>query len=387
MVIKVNQQVQKIIMLILFSGLSLGTWCPGDIWQKKYGRNSDDRGYSIVQMEDDLYIVGGQTNSFGAGGFDVYLLKIDWGKDSILWDEAIGGEKDDWCKSICLTPKGDYLIVGSTASYGAGGYDVYLVKVTRDGELEWTKTYGGSGDDFGHEVIVTRDGGYLVVGSTRSYGAGGEDVYLLKLDGNGDTVWVRVLGGAGDDCGYGVVQGSDGSYVVVGSTTSEGSGGKDVYLVKVSEHGVLKWTKTFGGASDDEGYGICVTPDGKYIFVGCTKSYSPISQVYLAKVDSLGIEQWAKIVGGDYAMYAYSIVRRAKGEYAIVGSVVPSDLNSDVLLILVEEDSGVEDVIYLGGENVDEAFSLRETSYGTIIIVGYTISCSSGEDVYLVEYP
>ncbi len=372
----------RLAIIVLFS---FGGICDKfHAWEKTYGGPGDEEGHSIIALNDySYYIVAGKTNSFGSGGFDVYLIKIDDDGD-LLWERTYGGERDDWGESVCEAQDGGYLIAGCTASYGAGGYDVYLIKVAEDGGLEWTKTYGGSGDDFGHEVIVTRDGGYLVVGSTRSYGAGGEDVYLLKLDGNGDTVWVRVLGGAGDDCGYSVVQVSDGSYVVVGSTTSEGSGGKDVYLVKISEHGNFIWSRTYGGVEDDEGYDVRCAAVAGFILTGYTQSFgSGGADVYVVKADSIGKREWEGYYGGEGDDCGIVILERAREEYLVAGWSSNGDCDMYLLRLKSDEDPGVADIGY---EGLEKCFVALLTSYGNMITVGMTNSVGEGgKDVYVVE--
>jgi outer membrane protein assembly factor BamB len=149
------------------------------------------------------------------------------------WSKTFGGTGHDVGYSVQQTRDGGYIIVGYTASYGAGGYDVYLIKVDANGNMQWSRTFGGSGDDEGYSVQQTSDGGYIIVGSTTSYGAGGSDVYLIKVDANGNMQWSRTFGGARDDGGSSVQQTSDGGYIIVGGTASYGAGGYDVYLIKL----------------------------------------------------------------------------------------------------------------------------------------------------------
>jgi hypothetical protein len=161
---------------------------------------------------------------------DVYLIKVD-ANGNIRWNKTFRGGGSTLGYSVQQTSDGGYIIIGETLSYG--GYDVYLIKVDANGNMQWSKTFGGTGDDRGYSVQQTSDGGYIIVGVTRSYGAGLEDVYLIKVDANGNMQWSKTFGGQGWDAGYSVQQTSDGGYIIVGWTTSYGAGGADVYLIKL----------------------------------------------------------------------------------------------------------------------------------------------------------
>jgi hypothetical protein len=138
-----------------------------------------------------------------------------------------------------LTLDGGFIITGITNSVGAGGYDVYLVKTDSLGDTLWSRTYGGTGDDEGMSVKQTLDGGYIIVGWTNSFGAGDYDIYLIRTDSLGDTLWTRTYGGVFNDGGYSVQQTTDGGYIIAGYTNSFGAGGFDVYLIKTDANGYV----------------------------------------------------------------------------------------------------------------------------------------------------
>jgi hypothetical protein len=212
----------------------------------------------------------------------------------ITFETTFGGANLDEGRSVQQTfdsfgnPTG-YIITGGTFSFGAGSVDVYLVKTDSLGVEEWSRTFGGANPDGGYSVKQTFDGGFIITGSTGSFGSGGYDVYLVKTDENGNEEWSQTLGGANNDYGSSVQQTSDGGFIITGFTDSFGAGSLDVYLVKTDEDGNEEWSQTFGGAEWDEGYSVQQTSDGGYILTGITESFGAGSRdVYLIKTDQNG---------------------------------------------------------------------------------------------------
>jgi len=151
--------------------------------------------------------------------------------------KAIGGPAIEAGKSLIQTSDGGYAITGYTKSFGAGEADVYVVKLDAHGNLQWTRTIGGPGDEAGNSLIQTSDGGYAIAGFTESFGAGGGDVYLVKLDAKGNLQWTKTIGGPDDESGKSLIQTSDGGYAIAGFTYSFGAGWNDVYVVKLDKNG------------------------------------------------------------------------------------------------------------------------------------------------------
>jgi hypothetical protein len=267
------------------------------LWTRVYGGASEDCGHSVRQTSDNGFVVAGHTNSFGAGAADVYLIKADSIGDT-LWTRTYGGSDDDRGKEIRITGDGGYIVVGHTESFGAGNADVYLVRTDSTGDTLWTRAHGGADEDGGHSVQQTLDGGFIITGYTGSFGASDTNLYLIKTDSSGDTLWTKMFGGSGVDYGLSVQQTSDSGYVVVGWTNSFGAGGNDAYLVKTDTSGNTLWTRTYGGEGDEMGYSVHQTSDGGYIVAGYTDSFGAgLGDVYLIRTDANGDTLWTKAHG------------------------------------------------------------------------------------------
>jgi hypothetical protein len=257
------------------------------LWTRRYGGAGSDAAYSLAQTEDDGYILAGFTTSFGAGMRDFYLVRTDEDGDT-LWTRTCGGTEDDVAFSVVQTFDGGYVVAGMTNSFGAGGNDVYLVRADEDGNIRWTQTCGGTEDDIGQAIIEPDVGDYVLVGSTASTGAGGFDAWLIRIE-YGITVWTRTYGGPDDDYGQSVSQTADGGYVICGTTWSFGAGESDLWLIRTDSVGDTLWTRTYGGSDID--YGSCVVGPcfGGYILCGGTASFGNGGlDAYFIMTDSAG---------------------------------------------------------------------------------------------------
>jgi uncharacterized repeat protein (TIGR02543 family) len=267
-------------------------------WSNTYGGTVEDYGNYLIQTSDGGYAIVGYTGSYGTGGsYDCYFVKTD-SNGNMQWNKTYGGLDHDYGFSVIQTANGGYVIAGRTGSYGGSYGDAFLVKTDSNGLQLWQKTYGGSGNDYGYSVIQSSDGGYTMAGFTNTFGAGGLDVYLVKTDSNGLQLWQKTYGGSGNDYGNYLIQSSDGGYAIAGYTGSFGAGGNDAYLVKTDSSGNNLWSKTYGGTSEDEGYSVVQCSDSGYAIAGYTSSFGAANlDFYLIKTDS----------GGNITPTSYSI--------------------------------------------------------------------------------
>ena len=289
------------------------------MWTKTYGGNSYDYGYSIAKSLDGGYIITGYTASFGAGADDVYLIKTDsLGNEE--WSQTYGGTDNDWGHFVSQTLDDGYILVGYTSSFGAGGRDVYLVKTDSIGDTLWTKTYGSSDTEKGWSVSHTFGGGYIVAGTKQQFGGTWDDMYVVRTDSLGNVQWERTYGGTSLDEGFSIIQASDSGYILLGSTGSFGNGSWDVYLIKTNSLGDTLWTRTFGGSNWDRGRYVAKTQTGGYIIAGYTMSFGAGGpDVYFIKTDSFGNAEWTKTFGGSGHEHGYCTQQTIDGGYIIAG--------------------------------------------------------------------
>jgi hypothetical protein len=363
------------------------TYDNGDtLWTKTYGPNiGDDQGWSIQNTSDGGYIAAGYSDSFGAGDYDMYLIKTDV-NGNVIWETTYGGIDDEKCATVQQSSDDKFIIVGSTQSFGAGGNDIYIVKTGIQMDTVWTNTYGGTGDDRGFAVQQTSNNNYIVVGKTTSFGLRGDsaDVYLIHTDVDGNTIWTQTYGGTGDDGGYSVNQTTDGGYIITGYTNSYGAGRSDVYLVKTDADGDTNWTRTYGGSANDGGYSVNRTTDGGYIITGYTYPFGVLrSEVYLIKTNSSGDTAWTKTYGWVDDDEGFSVNQTSDGGYIITGYTYRIDQN-DVYLIKTNANGDTIWTKTYGSAKDDGGCSVYQTSDGGYIITGYT-NPFDNYDVYLIK--
>jgi hypothetical protein len=259
------------IVLLVFKPWQGPAYNPEVAWSTTFGSSRDERNGSVRQTSDGGYVIAGYTGSAGTGDYDVWLTKTD-SLGNKIWNRTFGGSDNDRGYSVQQTSDGGYIVTGSTRPYGVR-HDVWLIKTGSSGDLSWNQTFGRSYNDYGHSVQQTSDGGYIIVGDTWSYGVGRREVWLIKTDSVGNEIWNKTFGGSNDDSAYSVQQTSDGGYIVTGSTESYGAGRDDVWLIKTDSSGNEEWNKTFGGSHSDYGRSVQQTSDGGYIVAGSTSSY------------------------------------------------------------------------------------------------------------------
>jgi hypothetical protein len=295
-------------------------------FQKCFGGNQFEYGYSMQKTNDGGCIVGGVTASYGISTWQYYVVKFDINGNE-QWTKTYGGScgKAQPVNDLCQTADGGYVIVGySMCTNSSGTANAYIVRTDASGDTLWTRAWGGNttGEySDAYEVTQTGDGNILVGGYTSVFGEGEEDAFLLKLDYNtGDTLWTRIWGGPLDEWMYYVKETNDGGIMLCGFTSSYGAGSEDVLLIKSDANGNIQWAKAYGTAGSEEGWGHCAqqTADGGYIIISSTG--------FLIKTDASGNITWQKQYSGPGTYTCHTVQQTTDlgyifGGYNTVGSV------------------------------------------------------------------
>jgi len=355
-------------------------------WMKSYGLINDENGNSVLQTKDGGYIIAGFTKSIGTGESDAWLVKTNSGGDT-LWTKVFGGESWDWGQTVLQTEDEGFLFVIRCYSFGAGGYDAWIIKTDADGDTMWTKLWGEDPDDWLTSADQISDGGFIFTGRTNSFGAQGEDIWLVKSDSLGEILWNKTLGGELDDNAGFIQETDDKGFIIVGRTYSYGAGNSDIWLVKTDINGDTVWTKTFGGIDYDYGISVRQTKDSGYLLVGNSGSYGPgKSDIWLIRTNDNGDTLWTKTFGGFETERAFSL-NLLSDEYSIIGGVTNSFGAGlfDGWLIMVNDSGNTYWSQTLGDERNDMILDCIENADGEIIITGYTSLQEDNADLWLMN--
>jgi len=374
------------LLLIFTSFLSLNAQ-----WAITYGGSGTDEANFIQQTSDGGYIVVGETRSFGIGEGDIWVLKLS-STGAIEWQRAYGGGDYDYARCIKQTSDGGYIVGGSTFSFGAGEKEFWILKLNSAGDIEWQHKYGGDRWDHVSSVQQTNDGGYVFSGCTGSFGAGSVDFWILKLSSAGDIEWQETYGGRHDDKSRSIQQTIDGGYIVAGLTNSFGDGyDEDIWILKLNSEGDIEWQKTYGESRDDEAQSIQQTIDGGYIVAGWTNSFGDgyDDDIWVLKLSSEGDIEWHKIYGGNDVDRALAIQQTDDRGYIVAGwtnsfGVVDDD---DIWVLKLSSAGDIEwQKAYGGNYSQDYARAVQQTADGGYVVNGCTKSWGAGEeDIWILK--
>lgn len=300
------------------------------LWDRIIGGNDVENAYSIIETLDGGFAVVGSARSY-SGNTDVYLVKLNI-SGVLEWEKTFGGTGDDEGQCISQLTDSSYVITGNTNSFGSGLYDFYLLKIDKTGGLLNTKTFGGTQADKVWEHIVTPTNEILIAGSTQSFGSGGVDGYLVKTDLNGNLIWSKAYGISTNDRFFCIENSSDGNYILGGASETIGNG-EDWWFSKISTSGTVLISNTYGGSQNDQLYDIAEDQNGSIVMFGLSNSYNPVNvgNAMLLKSNSNGNLEWCKT----YSDTEYSLGRSfqiVENGYFLAGLKGVS-MGSDIYLI------------------------------------------------------
>ena len=370
----------RIIILFQFLFISVMTF-PQITFQKTYGGIEAEDANAVVQTDDGGYIIAGSTRSYGAGNFDLYIIRTD-PSGNIIWTKTFGGDRYDKSQDIIKTGIGEYLIAAFKSTLTDD--EIYLLKINDSGDTLWTKTIGTVDNDHVTKIKNTSDGGFVLCGYIERYF---EYKYcLIKFNSDGDSLWAKSY-----DFGWAnsIEQTSDGGYVLIVYPYDNLNPIQDFQLVKTDQFGDTLWTKFYGGSDVEVAYAGEQTTDGGYIMAGRTDSYgNGASDFYLVKTNSNGDFLWDKTYGGDLDDRAFTAMETSDGGFIIGGYTASFNVGYFDFYMVRTNSTG--DTLWTrtyGGEWQEEIYDIEETSDGGFAAVGYTHSFGAGSDpnIYFIK--
>ena len=356
------------------------------LFDNQYGQGSYDYGRSILQTADGGYISAGNTSTLGNQNGDVLLLKID--ESGIeQWIHSLTFSPSDRANMVLESSESGYIIIGNTISPLNESKDILVLKTNQSGHVEWFNRYGSNEDQEGHYILSLTNGGYIICGQSIDENTGFNMLYLLKIDSDGSEVWEQTFGGNREDHGYSIIKSNDGSFLITGMTENSGDMSGDAWLLKVDLDGNEIWQQTYGGTGVDLSRSLVNTGDG-YIMVGNTSSYgSGNNDVFVIKVNLEGTQEWSNTYGGGGTDIGRAIIKTNDGSFVIAGYTDSFGENSGFNVWLLKIDS-LGNLLWdktFGGDGNDRALSVNQSLDGGLVLTGFSNSIDSASDILIIK--
>ena len=354
-------------------------------WESTFGGKGNQEGFFVISTEDEGCIATGYSESDINGDKDIFVVKVDKNGNE-EWNLTFGGDEDEDGKSLIQTEGKDYIIVGKTDSYGSGESDVLVLKISKDGKLIWNETFGGEKNDRANSIVKTDDGGYIIVGQSESFGNGEYDVFLIKINSSGVEEWSNTIGGKKDEEGRSIVENNSGGYVIAATTRSYGEGRSDIWIINIDNNGEEQWNKTFGYEGSDLPNHIIKTEDNKFIIVGHSEvNYTNRWTGVILKFDPNGNKIWETIIENETDV-GLSSVTQAEGGYVSTGYIGPYGNEQDQILVKIDSNGDKTWTKYISGEYCDGGIWIQKSTDGYFYITGYKDNDGSESyDLWLIR--
>ncbi|MFX1536782.1 MAG: hypothetical protein ACFFDI_21400 [Promethearchaeota archaeon] len=319
-------------------------------WNQSYGGPGRELASTAIQTRDGGFALAGNTGSYGAGEYDFWLVKTD-ANGVAQWNQSYGGPGRELASTAIQTRDGGFALAGNTNDTSRYWWyktlDFWLVKTDTNGTMLWNQTYGNSKTEECYSIIQTADGGFALTGYTESYGARGQDYWLVKTDANGVAQWNQTYGGTGEEVASTVIQTADGGFALAGITESYGAGEHDFWLVKTDANGRVQWNQTYGNTGDDWCTDTIQTADGGFVLVGSMQQLLPYGggNTWLVKTDAHGITQWTQSFRSPYWDRIYVVVQTHDGGFALAGETTQGQGGSNFRLWKIDPRSSLSDTL------------------------------------------
>lgn len=358
-------------------------------FSRVYGGNSYDFGAEVIQTPDDGFLVAGTTGSFGVESGQILLFKTD-PNGYVEWRRFYGDQFADQAVSMEPTADGNLIIVGNTETIDSS-YQMYALKMTFDGDTIWTRNYGGSDWDFCRQVAALPDGGFALFG--QSFNSGDADFSLVRINADGDLLWTKTYGGPLEESGESIALAFDGGFYLAGHTESYGEGMRDMFVVRTDADGDTLWTETFGGPLDDLCYSVAETIDSGYVLAGGTENNTPgMSDMIIRKEHAT--DSWVTYESrGADAYFTDVLVEPGSGNLVVVGYHGNGGFGKEDARILRygnigDNGMGVWNGVARshGSPEIDRFVDVKRCSDNGYVMVGYTQGfLNRFDDIYLVK--
>lgn len=326
-------------------------------------------GNAVIELRSGGFAVVGYGENRGVGHLDAWLIRLD-PKGDTLWTRRYGGPGNDWAWDVREGEDGGFLVAGFTDGTEGGDKDAWLFRTDEAGELMWERRFGGQGEEEAWALERLEDGGVLLLAQTDSWGAGREDVYLVRTDSLGETVWTRVIGDAGEDRAFALVPTEDG-FVAVGSSRLVRDSDFDILLLKVSDTGELLWKRRYGGPNNDIGHGVMTSGEWGVLVTGYGNSFGAAgNDVYLIQVGADGTPLWRQTHGGPDDDRAMMSTSKVTGGQLSIGYTHTNARDWDVYVFATGEDGTFLWDWILNRPGPDRGVMIARTSDGAYIMTG-----------------
>ncbi|MGH1366458.1 MAG: T9SS type A sorting domain-containing protein [Calditrichia bacterium] len=387
-------KISVLFLILAFFTIPMYAQVPDTLWTGLYGGNNEDYAKDIIQTSDGGFAIAGDFGRISGqpDSGNVWLAKIN-SSGNQLWSKNYGENKLDRSSALVQLPDNGFLIAGETQSRGAGSTDLWVLRTNAAGDTIWTKTYGGTNSEFPADLMLTSDGGFILLGATRSFGAGATDCWLVRCDANGDTLWTKTYGGTGSDVVASFAQTSDGGYAIIGNTFSFGEPGQpDMWLLRTDANGDTLWTTNYNGPhfpwSTDDGHFIQETSNGGFLLLGATNGLPNTSNrdIWLIRTNSVGDTLWTQTYGGTMLEDAVGLVEMLDGGLMIAGFSL--DNNGDQALVICTDANG--DSLWdwrMGDVFSEQIVAISATSDNSAILAGFTSNYNANvRDGWLIRF-